>query len=334
MDRVERFCDDYSSTIKWVIAMQTPAETKVIRFEQFGGPEVLHGITVPLPVPGPGEVLVKVAAAGVNPVDAKIRSGKYPAVQQDKLPYIPGRDVSGVVVQCGPSTSPLKDGTKVFAMPGIERGGYAEYVIVKESEMATKPGSLDFIDAAAVPLAALTAWQGLFKYADLKEGQRVLIHGGSGGVGHFAIQFAKAKGAHVTTTVSGQHVEFVRGLGADVIIDHEKQRFEDEIDEVDVVFDLVDGETQERSWQVLKRGGMLVSTLKEPSHEKAEQRGARGCRYTTQESGADLGQIGRLIDTGKIKVVVAKTFPLEDAAAAQQFLEHEHPAGKVVLRLV
>jgi NADPH:quinone reductase-like Zn-dependent oxidoreductase len=316
------------------MAMQVPAARKVIRIEEFGGPERLHERSVPVPVPGPGELLVKVAAAGVNPVDFKIRAGKYPAVQRDKLPYILGRDVSGTVVQCGPSTSHLVEGTKVFAMPAIDRGGYAEYVVVKEREMASKPGSIDFIEAAAIPLAALTAWQGLFKYAELKQGQRVLIHGGSGGVGHFAIQFAKFKGAHVTTTVSGQHAQFVRELGADVVVDHEKQRFEDETDEVDVVFDLVDGETQERSWQVLKRGGVLVSTLKEPSRERAAERGARACRYTTQESGADLAEIGRLIDTGKVKVIVTKTFPFEEAAAAQQFLEREHPAGKVVLRLV
>jgi NADPH:quinone reductase-like Zn-dependent oxidoreductase len=313
--------------------MQTPAETKVIRIEQFGGPEVLQGRTVPLPVPGAGEVLVRVAAAGVNPVDLKIRAGKYPAVQRDKLPYIPGRDVSGVVVQCGPSTSPLKEGTKVFAMPGIDRGGYAQYVVVKECEMAPKPAALSFIQAGAVPLAALTAWQGLFKYGNLKQGQRILIHGGSGGVGHFAIQFAKLKGAHVTTTVSGQHAQFVRELGADVVVDHEKQRFEDETGEVDMVFDLVGGETQERSWQILKRGGVLVSTLKEPSSERAAARGARGCRYTAQESGADLAEIGRLIDQDEVKVVIAKTFPIEEAAAAQEYLEREHPAGKVVLQV-
>jgi NADPH:quinone reductase-like Zn-dependent oxidoreductase len=314
--------------------MQTPTETKIIRIEKFGGPEVLQGRVVPLPVLRSGELLVKVAAAGVNPVDFKTRAGKYPAVQQDKLPYIPGRDISGVVVQCGPSTSPLKDGTKVFAMLGIDRGGYAEYVAVKETEAALKPGSLDFIGAGAVPLAALTAWQGLFKYAELKSGQRVLIHGGSGGVGPFAIQFAKVAGAHVTTTVSGQHVDFARGLGADVVVDHETLRFEDETGEVDVVFDLVGGETQERSWQVLKRGGVLVSTLTEPSAEKAAARGARGCRYMTQPSGEDLAKIAKLIDQDKVKVVVAKTFPFEEAAAAQEYLERQHPAGKVVLRLV
>lgn len=314
--------------------MQIPTENKVIRIEDFGGPEQLHERTLPIPVPGAGELLIKVAAAGVNPVDFKIRAGKYPGIARDRLPLVLGRDVAGTVVMCGPSTSALKEGTKIFAMPAMERGGYAEYVLVKESEAASKPGSIDFIAAGGVPLAALTAWQGLFRYGGLMSGQRVLIHGGSGGVGHFAIQFAKAKGAQVATTVSGQHMDFVRGLGADIVIDHERQRFEDQVSDVDLVFDLVDGETQERSWNVLKRGGVMVSTLKEPSRERAAEHSARACRHTTQESGADLSQIGQLIDAGKVNVVIAKTFTFEEAAIAQQFLEQSHPAGKVVLKLV
>jgi NADPH:quinone reductase-like Zn-dependent oxidoreductase len=150
-------------------------------------------------------------------------------------------------------------------------------------------------------------------------------------VGHFAIQFAKAKGAHVITTVSAAHVDFVRRLGADQVIDYQAQRFEDVVDAVDMVFDLVGGDIQERSWQVLKKGGVLVSTLNEPSKEKAAASGSRGLRYTVSESGIDLAAIGELIDAGKVKPVVTRTYQLKDAAAAQQFLEHEHPAGKVVL---
>ncbi|HEV2703282.1 MAG TPA: NADP-dependent oxidoreductase [Steroidobacteraceae bacterium] len=311
--------------------MKSPATMKVIRIPEFGGPEVLRMESVPVPVPGAGEVLVKVAAAGVNPVDYKIRNGKYPAVKQDKLPYVLGRDVAGTVVECGPAAARFAKGEAVFAMPGIGRGGYAEYAVVKVSEAAPKPESLDVIQAGAVPLAALTAWQGLFKHGNLRSGQRVLIHGGSGGVGHFAIQFAKAKGAHVITTVSAAHVDFVRRLGADEVIDYQAQRFEDAIAEVDVVFDLVGGDTQERSWKVLKRGGVMVSTLTEPSRDDAAARGARGLRYTVTESGADLAAIGELIDAGKVKPVVTKTYQLKEAAAAERFLELEHPAGKVVL---
>jgi NADPH:quinone reductase-like Zn-dependent oxidoreductase len=311
--------------------MNSPATMKSIRIPKFGGPEVLHLESIAVPTPGEGELLVKVAAAGVNPVDYKIRNGKYPAVKQDKLPFVLGREVAGTIVQCGSSASRFATGDAVFAMPGIGRGGYAEYAVVKVTEAAPKPASLDVIQAGAVPLAALTAWQGLFKHGNLKAGQRLLIHGGSGGVGHFAIQFAKAKGAHVITTVSAPHIDFVRRLGADEVIDYEAQRFEDVVDEVDLVFDLVGGEIQERSWQVLKKGGVLVSTLNEPSKEKAAARGARGLRYTVTESGMDLAAIGELIDAGKVKPVVTRTYQLREAAAAQEFLEHEHPAGKVVL---
>jgi NADPH:quinone reductase-like Zn-dependent oxidoreductase len=311
--------------------MNSPATMGVIRIRQFGGPEVLQLESVAIPTPGKGELLVKIAAAGVNPVDYKIRSGKYPAVKQDKLPFVLGRELAGTVVECGPSASRFANGDAVFAMPAIGRGGFAEYAVVKVTEAAPKPASLDVIQAGAVPLAALTAWQGLFKHGNLKAGQRLLIHGGSGGVGHFAIQFAKAKGAYVITTVSAPHIDFVRRLGADHIIDYKAERFEEVVSEVDVVFDLVGGEIQERSWQVLKHGGVLVSTLNEPSKEQAEARGARGLRYTVSESGADLVAIGKLIDAGKVKPVVTRTYPFKEAAAAERFLEQEHPAGKVVL---
>ncbi len=311
--------------------METVRSMKAVRIAAFGGPEMLHLETVDIPTPGEREMLVKVAAAGVNPVDYKIRAGKYPAVREDKLPYILGRDVSGEVVECGPSTERFAKGDRLMAMPRIERGGYAEYVVIREDEAAPRPRSLDAIVAGAVPLAALTAWQGLFRHGGLKQGQRVLIHGGSGGVGHFAIQFAKAKGAYVATTVSGQHADFVRGLGADQVIDYEARRFEDEVDAVDMVFDLIGGETQERSWSVVKRGGILVSTLTQPSREKAAEGGARGVRYTVEESGADLSEIGVLIDAGQVRAVIARCFPLDRAADAQRFLEAEHPAGKVVL---
>jgi NADPH:quinone reductase-like Zn-dependent oxidoreductase len=311
--------------------MNSLATMGAIRIREFGGPEMLRLESVEVPTPGRGELLIKVAAAGVNPVDYKIRSGRYPAVKQDKLPLVLGREVAGIVVECGQSASQFSEGDAVFAMPEIGRGGYAEYAVVKVTEAAAKPASLDVIQAGAVPLAALTAWQGLFKFGNLKQGQRLLVHGGSGGVGHFAIQFAKSNGAHVTTTVSTPHVEFVRGLGADQVIDYQTQRFEDLIHEVDLVFDLVGGEIQNRSWQVLKRGGALISTVNEPSKEKAAARGVRALRYTVSESGEDLATIGELIDGGRVKPVVTRTFQLNDAAAAQVFLEHDHPVGKVVL---
>jgi NADPH:quinone reductase-like Zn-dependent oxidoreductase len=312
--------------------MKGPAATmRVIRIARFGGPEVLHLESIPVPTPGKGELLIKVAAAGVNPVDYKIRGGRYPAVKQDKLPYVPGRDVAGTIVECVAPTERFSKGDNVFAMPAIERGGYAEYAVVKATEAAPMPAALNFIQAGAVPLAALTAWQGLFKHGRLQEGQRVLIHGGAGGVGHFAVQFAKVKGAYVATTASSQHLAFLRTLGADEVIDYKAQRFEDIIKDVDLVFDLVGGETQDRSWSVLKKGGSLVSTLAEPSKEKAAALGVHATRYTVSESGADLALIGGLIDAGRVKPFITRTYQLHEAAAAQQFLEHEHPPGKVVL---
>jgi NADPH:quinone reductase-like Zn-dependent oxidoreductase len=313
--------------------MNSTATMRVILISEFGGPEVLRLENIPIPAPGAGELLVKVAAAGVNPVDYKIRGGGYPAVKQDKLPFVLGRDVAGTVVECGASTSGFSKGDRLFAVPGIGRGGYAEFAVVKVTEAAAMPSSLTFIQAGGVPLAALTAWQGLFKHGDLKAGQRVLIHGGSGGVGHFAVQLAKAKGALVATTVSSQQLEFVRHLGADQAIDYEAQRFEDVLEKVDVVFDLVGGETQQRSWQVLKQGGVLVSTLTEPSQEQAAAHGAKGLRYTVTESGADLATIGGLIAAGEVRPVITKTYQLQEAATAQEFLEHQHPPGKVVLSI-
>jgi len=238
------------------------------------------------------------------PVDYKIRGGKYPAVKADKLPYVLGRDAAGVVEAVGAGVTNFATGDRVYGMPGIDRGGSAEYVVLKESEAAQAPTALNNVAAAAVPLAGLTAWQGLFRHGGLKEGQRVLIHGGSGGVGHFAIQFAKAKGAYVITTVSTQHAEFVRRLGADQVIDYKRQRFEDEVGDIDVVFDLIAGETQDRSWSVLKKGGVLVSTLAEPSQQKAEALGVHALRYTAEESGAELREIAALINAGQVRPAI------------------------------
>ncbi|HEX4505702.1 MAG TPA: NADP-dependent oxidoreductase [Alphaproteobacteria bacterium] len=305
---------------------------KAVRIHAFGGADRLQIDELPIPAPGEGEFLVRNQAAGVNPVDYKIRNGKYPAVREDKLPYVLGRDVAGMVEKAGPG-SRFAEGDAIIAMPGIDRGGYAEYVLVKDAEATGSPYPQDHIRGGAIPLAALTAWQGLFRHGGVQAGQKILIHGGSGGVGHFAIQFAKAKGATVATTVSESQLGFVRELGADQAIDYRKQRFEDEVHDLDMVFDLIDGETRERSWGVLKPGGILVSTLTEPSQDEAERHGVRAMRYTVTESGADLGEIAKLIGAGRVEPRVAKVFALEDAAEAQRFLENEHPAGKVVLRI-
>jgi NADPH:quinone reductase-like Zn-dependent oxidoreductase len=304
---------------------------KAVRIHEFGGPEVLKIESIPVPTPADDEVLIKIHAASVNPVDYKTRAGHYPVVKREDLPITLGRDVSGTVTQCGKSVTTWQKGDAVYAQLDRDRGGYAQYVAVKASQLAKKPNKLDHVSAAAVPLAALTAWQGLFDQGQLTAGQHVLIHGGGGGVGHLAIQFAKAKGARVSTTVGANDMQFVSDLGADEAIDYKSQRFEDKLQEVDLVYDLIGGETQDRSWQVLKRGGRLISTLKPPSEDKARERGAHGSIYMAQPNAAQLREIAGLIDGGQVRVHVSAKYPLEQAAKAQEYVEKSHAQGKVVL---
>jgi len=304
---------------------------KAVRIHEFGGADVLRVEDIPEPILGESEVLILVRAASVNPVDYKIREGRYPAVKAEQLPVILGRDVCGVVQEVGRSAGRFRPGDEVFAMLPQDRGGYAQWVTAPSGLCAAKPRTLDFVQAASVPLAALTAWQGLFDHGHLEAGQRVLIHGASGGVGPFAVQFAKVKGAEVFATASADSLPFVRRLGADRAIDYKSERFEDIVHDADLVYDLIGGETETRSWQVLKRGGRLVSTVHEPDAERASNAGVTATRYTCQPSGAQLAEIGALIDQGKVGVTVEKVFPLDKAAEAERHLQDDHVVGKVVL---
>jgi NADPH:quinone reductase-like Zn-dependent oxidoreductase len=304
-----------------------------VRIHRFGGPEVLQIDNVEPSLPDALQVLVSVKAASINPVDFKIRNGQYPAVKEDRLPYTLGRDASGIVEKCGAQATQFNIGEEVLGMVGIAGGGYAEKVVLDQQALARKPPVIDHVHSAAIPLAGQTAWQGLFQHGQLKSGQSVLIHGGLGGVGHFAIQFAKATGARVLTTVSTANVEFARGLGADVVIDYKTQRFEDHARDLDMVFDLIGGETQDRSWKLLKRGGVLVSTLTEPSPDRALQYGVRALRYTVEASGSQLAEIIALVVSGKVKPHVEKTFRLEEASAAMTEVERGGVVGKIVLSL-
>ena len=276
------------------------------------------------------QLLIKVRAASVNPVGYKIRQGGYPRVTEDKLPITLGRDIAGVVETAGGG---FKVGDEVYAHLDWADGGYAEYAVVAPVGVAAKPKSLDMIQAAAVPLAATTAWQGLFQHGDLKRGQKVLIHGAAGGVGGFAVQFAKAEGAYVYATASGEGVQAVRDDGADEVIDYKKQKFEDVAKDVDLVFDLIGGDTQARSFAVLKSGGALISTVQEPDKAKAAEKNLTAKRYMAEPNADHLKRIGELIDAGKVKVVVAETFPLDQASAAHASLENDHPRGKIVLKV-
>lgn len=307
---------------------------KAVRIYGFGGPEVLKLEEISQPEPGEGEVLVRVHAASINPVDYKTRSGSYPPVKKRQLPLVLGRDVAGVIEGCGPGVRDWKPGQAVYAMLPQDRGGYAEWVALPAEGCVAMPEELDPLAAAAVPLAGLTAWQGLFDHGRLRSGQHVLIHGAAGGVGHFAVQFARAKGASVWATCSGEDALFVRDLGAARAIDYKKERFEEIASDVDLVFDLVGGDTQERSWKVLKRGGTLVSTLAAPSKERASEREAQGAVYTAQPSARQLTEISRLVAAGQVRPTVAKVSPLAEAAAAQRQLEEEGVHGKSVLRVL
>jgi NADPH:quinone reductase-like Zn-dependent oxidoreductase len=307
---------------------------KAVRIHNYGSPEVLKFEDAPRPTPGPGEVLVRIHAAAVNPVDWKIRKGYLKDRIQYQLPFIPGWDFSGVVEATGPGVSRLKKGDEVYARPDIARNGaYAEYIVAKESEVALKPKTLDHVHAAAIPLAALTAWQALFDAAGLSANQKILIHGAAGGVGSFAVQLAKWKGAYVIGTASARNLSFLRELGVDEAIDYEKTRFEDAVRDVDVVFDTIGGDTQQRSWKVLKKGGILVSIISPPSAEEAAKYGVRPGYVFVQPNAAELTEIAKLVDSGKLKPVVETVLPLSEARRAQEMSETGHTRGKIVLKV-
>ncbi len=315
----------------WETSMQT---MKAVRIHEYGSPDVLKYEEAPRPKPGPGEVLIRVHAAGVNPVDWKVRAGYFKQMIQYSLPFIPGWDVSGVVEATGPGVARLKDGDEVYSRPDISRDGtYAEYVVVKESEVARKPQSLDHIHSAGIPLAALTAWQALFDAAGLRAGQKALIHAAAGGVGSYAVQLAKWKGALVIGTASGRNQKFLRELGADETIDYQKTRFEDVVRGVDVVLDTLGGDTQKRSWKVLKKGGILVSVVGPPSAEEATAHGVRQAATFTQPSAAQLTELAKLVDSGKVKSYVETVLPLAEARRAHELSQTGHTRGKIVLRV-
>lgn len=301
------------------------------RIHRFGGLEEFRPDTLDVPDPTDNEVLVRVQTAGVNPVDLETLAGQYPLIGEGQLPYTLGRDFAGVVERVGDDVTRWKAGDAVFAFVGQGQGAYAEYVLADEHTLARPPRKADVFTAGAVPLAALTAWQGLFDHGGLKARDRVLIHAGAGGVGHFAVQFARYKGAEVFVTASGDGVEFVRELGADHVIDYSTQRFEDIAHDMDLVFDLVGGETQTRSWAVVAYGGALISTLNEPSQADASNHGARAKRYTAQPDGAQLAVIASLIQDGKVVVKVAETYPFDATREALARQEEGHVRGKLVV---
>jgi NADPH:quinone reductase-like Zn-dependent oxidoreductase len=307
---------------------------KAVRIHSYGGPEILLYEDAPRPKPGKGEILIRVHAAGVNPIDWKVRAGYMKDFIPHSFPLILGWDVSGVIEEVGPNVSRFKKGDEVYSLPDHTRNGaYAEYIVVRESEVALKPNALHHVRAAAVPLATLTAWQALFDTAQLQPRQRVLIHGAAGGVGHFAVQLAKWKGAHVIGTASAKNHEMLYKLGADELIDYTTQRFEDVTRNIDVVLDTIGGDTQERSWQVLKKGGILVSVVQSPSENKAKEHGVRGIRLGARPNGQELVEIAKIVDAGKLAPVIDRILPLSEARRAHELSQSGHTRGKIVLRV-
>lgn len=308
------------------------ATMKAIRFHSFGGADVLKYEDAPKPVAAAGQILVKVHAAGVNPVDWKVRSGQIPAFAAT-MPYTAGYDVSGIVDSVGEGVTDFKAGDEVFAYMALNRGGgYAQYVALPASEAAKKPSNIDHTHAAAVPLAALTAHQALFDTAKLQSGQTVLIQGGAGGVGHFAVQLAHAKGAKVIATASERNIEFVKSLGADTVIDYKAQKFEDIAKDVDVVFDTVGGETGTRSIATLKPGGIIVSITGMPDQAACKERGVRGTAILVRPSGPQLAELAAMIEKETLAPTIGATFPLKDAAKAHELSESGKTSrGKIVL---
>jgi len=307
---------------------------RTVWLDRFGDLDAIALSERPIPQAMDDEVLVRVAAASINPVDWKTAAGEFPPMGADALPFALGRDLAGRIEALGTRAhNMLSVGQRVFAFIDFDRGGQADYVVVKAVELVATPDELDNVTAAALPLAGMTAWQGLFDHGQLQAGQRVLIHGAAGGVGHLAAQFAVWKGATVFATAGSRDLDYVRSLGVERAIDYENERFEDHATDLDLVFDTQGGDTQARSFQVLKRGGTMVSTL-DPDEEKGRELGIRTVpRWLAEPNAAQLGEIAALVAAGTVTVAVAETFGFERVRDAYAFTKDEHPRGKVVLTM-
>ena len=308
---------------------------KAVRIHAYGGPETLIYEDAPLPDVRMDEVLIRVHAVAVNPFDWKVREGYVANWFNHTLPLIVGWDVSGTIEVVGASATGVQAGDAVYAWTDVARdGAYAEYVAVRAADVVAKPQSLDYTHAAAVPQAALTAWECLIETASLEPGQTVLIHAAAGGVGHFAVQLAKWHGAQVVGTASARNHDFLRQLGVDVAIDYTTTRFEDVAQGVDLVLDLIGGETQQRSFAVLRPGGMLISVVEPPAAEAATAHRVEARFVSTQQRAGILAELSGLIDGGQIKPVVSTILPLAEVRQAHELSQSGHTRGKIVLRVV
>ncbi|GLV53507.1 oxidoreductase [Dictyobacter sp. S3.2.2.5] len=306
-------------------------QAQAIRIHNYGGPEELKLEQAQIPEPQADEVLVRVHAVGVNPVDWKITEGWLKDFRPVQFPYIPGRDIAGIVEEVGPGVTAFQKGQAVFGQSA--RGGYTEYIPASVNTLALKPDALSFEEAAAIPVGATTAWQGLFDHGNLQPGQTVLVQGASGGVGLFVVQFAHWKGAHVIATTSSSNIDFVRLLGADTVIDYKSESVDQTVHDADLVFDTVGAPTLASSLKALKNGGTLVTIAGQPEEAQVKEKNARVERFSAQVSHDLLETFTKLIQEGQLKVELEATYPLADAAQAHQRSKTGHGRGRIVLKV-
>ncbi|KKB33459.1 NADP-dependent oxidoreductase [Bacillus thermotolerans] len=309
---------------------------KAIIIDQYGGKEQLKEADMQKPRAAKDEVIVKLHATSVNPIDWKLREGYLKDMLPFEFPIILGWDAAGIVEEAGENVEGFKPGDRVFARPDTtNRGTYAEYTAIDAHLLARIPDSISFEEAACVPLAGLTAWQCLFDFGQVKEGDRVLVHAGAGGVGSFAIQLAKHAGAYVATTAGTHNVEFLKSLGADEVIDYKQQDFETVLQDMDFVLDSLGGEIEEKSFTVLKEGGRLASIVAEPDQRKAEHKRIQSKNIWLVPNGGQLAQIADLLEQGHVKPIIGYRFPLtvEGMREAHALSESHHAKGKIVINI-
>lgn len=310
---------------------------RAAQINSYGGQDVVEFTEDALkPTPSAGEVLVEVKASGVNPFDWKVRDGLMQGMGELKFPATLGGDFAGIVAELGEGVTGLKVGQEVYGQAGAlsGQGSFAEFAPIKADSVASKPEGIDFVAAAAVPLTGVSAYQALVDHANLQSGQKILIHGGGGGIGTVAIQLAKYLGATVVTTAAPKDIQYVKGLGADEAIDFTSQDFTQLVKDCDVVYDLVGGDVTDKSYQVLKPGGVLVTMVGKPNEELEKKYDVKFIGQFTKVTRDRLEKVGQLVSDGTIKIHVDKTYSLEAAAEALEYLKQSHPQGKVVLEIV
>src|SRR3990172_2727512 len=310
---------------------------KAAQINRYGGSEAVEiNKNAASPVASPGKLIVEVYAAGVNPIDWKIREGYMQQMRSLSFPITLGSDFSGLVMEAGEGVSGFKKGDEVYGQAIVLGGGsgsFAEFALVNAKAIAYKPKSVSHIEAAALPLAGVSAYQALVDHIGLSVGKKILIHGGAGGIGTFAIQLARHEGAYVAATAGTGSIKYGKDLGADEVIDYRKQSFEDLLSDYDAVFDTVGGDTYARSFKVLKKGGIIVSMLEQPREELTEKYGVNAISQFTQVTSGRLSKLAELVDRGAVKVYVDRIFPLERVGEALSYLQKGHPRGKVVLEI-